>query len=116
MSENRARGARASGRRAVLKGLLGAALLPPLDPLRLAASPGQPFAPPDNLTFDSRGDLWMASDIAGDVVNDREDYRVAKNAGAFRVPTSGASRGAPGLFVSVGAPPQPAVVAIRRRT
>jgi secreted PhoX family phosphatase len=129
------------------------------------AAAGQPFAQPDNLAFDARGDLWVASDLAGDVINDREDYRVFKNAGVFRVPVTGAGRGAPGLFVSmpceaeptgpafgpneqalflsvqhpgerygtrlegmpaprgsnwphhtVGAPPQPAVVAIRRKT
>jgi uncharacterized protein len=129
------------------------------------AKSGQVFAQPDNLAFDARGDLWIASDLAGEVVNQRADYYALRNAGVFRVPTSGAGRGVPGLFASmpceaeptgpafgpgeqalflsvqhpgerfgtrtdaaaaprgsnwphrtVGAPPQPAVVAIRRRT
>ena len=126
---------------------------------------GHVFTQPDNLAFDERGDLWVTSDIAGEVINQREDYRVFRNSGVFRVPTSGAGRAAPGQFASMpceaeptgpafgpgeqalflsvqhpgersgtrtdpasaprgsnwphriaGAPPQPAVVAIRRRT
>jgi secreted PhoX family phosphatase len=75
----------------------------PADPVK----GGQPFAQPDNLAFDARGDLWIASDIAGDVINDREDYRVFKNAGVFRVPVTGAGRGAPGLFVSMPCEAEP---------
>jgi secreted PhoX family phosphatase len=125
---------------------------------------GRVFAQPDNLLFDARGDLWMATDISGEVINQREDYLVFKNSGVFRLPTSGPGRAVPALFASMpceaeptgpafapreqalfvsvqhpgerygtrtdpaarprgsnwphrrpGAPPQPAVVAIRRR-
>ena len=132
----------------------------PADP----ALGGRVFAHPDNLLFDARGDLWMTCDIAGDLVNADESYRVFKNPGLFHVPVSGPARGrarqfasmpceceptgpafSPGndtLFLSVqhpgerfgtrtdaaqgprgsnwphgrvGAPPQPAVVAMRKR-
>jgi hypothetical protein len=76
----------------------------PIDP---AVKPGQPFAQPDNLAFDARGDLWVASDLSGEVINQREDYRVFKNAGVFRVPVTGADRGAPGLFASMPCEAEP---------
>jgi len=130
----------------------------PADPSRA----GRVFAQPDNMVFDRRGDLWLATDISSDRINE-EEYRVFKNAGLFHLPVDGGSGGrlrqfaslpceaeatgpafAPGeqaLFLSVqhpgerhgvreqaarsprgsnwphrrlGAPPQPAVVAIRR--
>jgi secreted PhoX family phosphatase len=123
---------------------------------------GGVFAQPDNMAFDRRGDLWLATDISSDHINE-EEYKVFKNAGLFRLPVDGGSEArvqqfasmpceaeatgpafAPGeqaLFLSVqhpgerhgirqeaaqsprgsnwphrrlGAPPQPAVVAIRR--
>ncbi len=68
---------------------------------------GQVFAQPDNLAFDARGDLWIASDIAGEVMNQREDYRLFKNSGVFRVPVTGAGRGAPGQFASMPCEAEP---------
>jgi secreted PhoX family phosphatase len=131
----------------------------PADPARA----GQVIAHPDNLLFDARGDLWLATDIPGPELNATPEYRVFKNSGFFLLPVSGPQRGVPrqfasmpceveptgpafapreqALFLSVqhpgerhglrrgaadaprgsnwphrkpGAPPQPAVVAIRR--
>jgi uncharacterized protein len=123
---------------------------------------GQVFAQPDNMVFDRRGDLWLATDMPSERVNERE-YRVFKNDGLFLLPVEGRDRGHPRQFASmpceaevtgpafapaeqalflsvqhpgerhgirrdaaqaprgsnwphgrIGAPPQPAVVAIRR--
>jgi secreted PhoX family phosphatase len=130
----------------------------PADPAR----GGRVFAQPDNMLFDGRGDLWLATDIPSAQLNEGE-YKAFKNAGVFLLPVEGADRGqarqfaslpceaeatgpafAPGeqaLFLSIqhpgerhgirqeaaqsprgsnwphrrpGAPPQPAVVAMRR--
>ena len=130
----------------------------PADPSRA----GRVFVQPDNLVFDRRGDLWLATDIASAQVNE-EEYRSFKNAGLFHLPVDGSrptrvqqfaslpceaeptgpafAPGEQALFLSVqhpgerhgvrvdagqsprgsnwphrrlGAPPQPAVVAIRR--
>jgi secreted PhoX family phosphatase len=124
---------------------------------------GAPFAQPDNIAIDSRGDLWLTTDLSSDVIHVHPDYVPLGNSGLFRLGVLGARRGAveqfaslpceaeptgpafaPGeqaLFLSVqhpgerwgtrrraedspkgsnwplglpGAPPQPAVVAIRR--
>lgn len=72
-----------------------------------ATKNGHVFAQPDNLAFDARGDLWVASDMAGEVINQREDYRVFKNSGLFRVPTAGPGRGAPAQFVSMPCEAEP---------
>lgn len=71
------------------------------------ARTGDPFAQPDNLAFDARGDLWIASDLSGDVINQRADYRVFKNSGVFKVPVTDAGRGAPGLFASMPCEAEP---------
>ena len=127
-----------------------------------ASRAGRVFVAPDNLLFDRRGDLWLATDIASAQVNE-EEYRSFKNSGLFHLPVNGSrptvvqqfaslpceseptgpafAPGEQALFLSVqhpgerhgvrvdagqsprgsnwphrrlGAPPQPAVVAIRR--
>jgi hypothetical protein len=132
----------------------------PPDPART----GHVFTQPDNLVFDRRGDLWVATDISAENLNAREPYSVFKNSGLFYVPVTGPERGRPSQFASlpceaeatgpafspgenalflsvqhpgerhgtrfsssaaprgsnwparrVGVPPQPAVVAMRRR-
>ena len=132
----------------------------PSDPART----GHVFSQPDNLVFDRRGDLWVATDLAGEHVNVPGLYTAFKNSGVFRIPVTGPDRGKPSQFASlpceseatgpafapgenalflsvqhpgerfgtrfssseaprgsnwpsrrVGTPPQPAVVAMRRR-
>jgi uncharacterized protein len=132
----------------------------PPDPART----GHVFTQPDNLVIDRRGDLWVATDIAGEHANARMPYAAFKNSGVFRIPVTGPDRGQPSQFASlpceaeatgpafapgesalflsvqhpgerygtrfsssdaprgsnwpsrhVGTPPQPAVVAMRRR-
>lgn len=61
---------------------------------------GRAFAQPDNIVFDNRGDLWLCTDLSSSLINQREDYKVFKNAGLFRVPVSGAARGRPIQFAS----------------
>ena len=134
----------------------------PADPSR----GGRVFSQPDNMMFDRRGDLWLATDIPSERVNlsvDGKDYRTFKNDGLFHLSVEGEERGRPRQFASmpceaectgpafapgeqalflsvqhpgerhgirqdaaqaprgsnwphrrIGAPPQPAVVAIRR--
>lgn len=47
---------------------------------------------PDNLTFDSQGNLYIATDISGSSMN-KEPYTKFKNNGLFVVPTSGEFEG-----------------------
>jgi len=68
----------------------------PADPAR----GGRVFVQPDNMTFDRRGDLWLATDIASAQVNE-EEYRAFKNAGVFRLKTEGRERGRPVQFASL---------------
>ena len=51
-----------------------------------------PFANPDNVVFDARGNLWIATD--------GQPGRLGKNDGVFAVPTVGAERGYARQFVS----------------
>jgi len=61
---------------------------------------GQVFAQPDNMAFDRRGDLWLATDMPSERVNERE-YRVFRNDGLFLLPVEGPDRGHPRQFASM---------------
>lgn len=50
------------------------------------------FSCPDNLAFDSKGNLWMTSDISGAVMN-RGEYAPFKNNGLFYIPMRGDNAG-----------------------
>ena len=65
-----------------------------------ASRGGRVFVQPDNMAFDRRGDLWLATDIASAQVNE-EEYRAFKNAGVFRLRTEGKERGRPLQFASL---------------
>ncbi len=69
----------------------------PPDPART----GHVFTQPDNLVIDRRGDLWVATDIAGEHVNAKEPYAAFKNCGVFRIPVTGPDRGRPCQFASL---------------
>jgi secreted PhoX family phosphatase len=53
---------------------------------------GTDLACPDNLVFDNKGNLWVATDISGSKLN-RAPYSKFKNNGLFFVPTSGPNAG-----------------------
>lgn len=53
---------------------------------------GEDFSCPDNLAFDSKGNLWFATDISGDSMN-KMPYAMFKNNGLFYVPMSGKEAG-----------------------
>ncbi len=65
----------------------------------MAGGPQSGLACPDNLTFDSRGNLWVATDIAGYNTN-RGAYELLGNNGIFMVPTRGADAGTAYQFAS----------------
>jgi secreted PhoX family phosphatase len=69
----------------------------PADPLRA----GRVIAHPDNMLFDARGDVWVASDIPGGELNASPEYRVFKNSGFFLLPVTGEHRGVPRQFASM---------------
>lgn len=50
------------------------------------------FSCPDNLAFDSKGDLWITSDISGGSLN-KKDYKPFGNNGLFYIPLSGPNAG-----------------------
>lgn len=58
----------------------------------LAGSPENGFACPDNLCFDSRGNLWFCSDISGKSMH-KGPYESFGNNGLFFVPTGGKNAG-----------------------
>lgn len=50
------------------------------------------FSCPDNLTFDSDGNLWVLSDISASWLN-KEKHKEFKNNSLFMIPTSGEDKG-----------------------
>lgn len=57
------------------------------------------FSCPDNLTFDSSGNLWALSDISTGRLN-KKDHKPFKNNGMFMIPTSGINKGRVYQFAS----------------
>jgi secreted PhoX family phosphatase len=60
----------------------------------LAGGKENKFSCPDNMVFDSAGNLWMATDISGTNINKNEQIPF-KNNGLFYIPTSGPQAGLP---------------------
>lgn len=65
----------------------------------LAGGPQSGLACPDNLTFDKKGNLWVACDMSSGLLN-KGAYRPFGNNGLFVVPTSGPSTGDAFQFAS----------------
>lgn len=57
------------------------------------------FSCPDNLTFDSKGNLWVLCDISNSRLN-KDIFRPFKNNSLFMIPTSGENRGKAFQFAS----------------
>lgn len=57
------------------------------------------FSCPDNLTFDSKGNLWVLSDISVSRMN-KKDHKPFKNNAMFMIPTSGINKGKVFQFAS----------------
>ncbi|CAG7635026.1 hypothetical protein PAESOLCIP111_03617 [Paenibacillus solanacearum] len=57
------------------------------------------FSSPDNLAFDSRGNLWVVTDISSSSTN-QGVYTAFMNNGLFVIPTAGPSKGAAMQFAS----------------
>lgn len=53
---------------------------------------GDLFSCPDNLVFDSKGNLWVATDISGSSIG-KDSYQKFGNNGLFLIPTSGENKG-----------------------
>ncbi|MFI5391368.1 MAG: PhoX family protein [Bacteriovoracales bacterium] len=70
----------------------------------LAGGKNSGFASPDNLAFDNSGNLWMVSDISGDLLN-KEPYTAFGNNGLFKIPLSGPKAGS---VIQVGSAPNDA--------
>ena len=58
----------------------------------LAGGKDTGFACPDNMAFDTAGNLWFTSDISGSLMN-QEPYTEFKNNGLFLVPRTGPKEG-----------------------
>jgi secreted PhoX family phosphatase len=65
-----------------------------------AARAGSVFAAPDNLSFDTAGNMWVVTDISSANLNGNANYTTFKNNGMFFVPTSGAHAGSAFQFIS----------------
>lgn len=57
------------------------------------------FSCPDNLTFDSRGNLWVLCDVSNTKLN-KDRYIPFKNNSMFMIPTSGENKGKAFRFAS----------------
>ena len=57
------------------------------------------FSCPDNLTFDSKGNLWVFCDVSSAKLN-KERYKPFKNNSLFMIPTSGDNKGKAFRFAS----------------
>jgi uncharacterized protein len=57
------------------------------------------FSCPDNLCFDSEGNLWVLSDMSGSKMN-KGDYEPFKNNSLFFIPTQGENKGKAFRFAS----------------
>ena len=60
--------------------------------------PAAPSPSPTTSSSTARGDLWVATDIAGEHVNAAEPYAAFKNSGVFRIPVD---RFRPGAAIAV---------------
>lgn len=63
------------------------------------AGGGAGFACPDNLAFDSRGNLWLTSDISGRQLN-QPPFESFGNNGLFYIPMEGPAAGTPHLLAT----------------
>jgi secreted PhoX family phosphatase len=64
-----------------------------------AGGPQSGFASPDNLAFDSAGNLWVVTDISSSSMN-KGIYKTFGNNGLFFIPTSGPDKGHAMQFAS----------------
>lgn len=58
----------------------------------LSGGPETGFACPDNLAFDPKGNLWLATDVSGSKIN-TERYKAFQHNGLFYIPMSGSNAG-----------------------
>ncbi|TCS94889.1 PhoX family protein [Hazenella coriacea] len=58
------------------------------------------FSCPDNLHFDSKGNLWVFTDISSSKLNKNNTYETFKNNGAFFIATHGKQKGEAYQFAS----------------
>ncbi|CAM5778614.1 MULTISPECIES: PhoX family protein [Brevibacillus] len=64
-----------------------------------AGGPQSGFAAPDNMAFDSAGNLWVVTDISSSSMNSGI-YKSFGNNGIFFIPTTGANKGEVAQFAS----------------